>query len=55
LFGANPEAGRSIKESQRVTVLALAGMLAVVVVLSTVHLGVLIAQETWAPRFLIRV
>ena len=31
-------------------------MLAVVVLLSTVHLGVLIAQEVWTPpRFLIRV
>jgi uncharacterized membrane protein (DUF373 family) len=31
-------------------------MLGVVVILSTVHLGVLIAQEVWAPpRFLIRV
>jgi uncharacterized membrane protein (DUF373 family) len=41
---------------QKLTVLALAGMLAVVVLLSTVHLGVLIAEEIWAPpRFLIRV
>jgi uncharacterized membrane protein (DUF373 family) len=41
---------------QKFTVLALAGMLAVVVALSTVHLGVLIAEEIWAPpRFLIRV
>ena len=41
---------------QRFTVLALAGMIAVVVLLSTVHLGVLIAEEIWAPpRFLIRV
>jgi uncharacterized membrane protein (DUF373 family) len=41
---------------QKFTVLALAGMLAVVVVLSTVHLGALIVQEIWAPpRFLIRV
>jgi uncharacterized membrane protein (DUF373 family) len=41
---------------QRFTVLALAGMLGVVVALSTVHLGTLIAQEIWAPpRFLIRV
>lgn len=40
---------------QRFTVLVLAGML-VVVVLSTVHLGVLIAQEIWAPpRFLVSV
>ena len=41
---------------QEFTVMALAGMLVVVMVLSTVHLGVLIAQETWTPpRFLIRV
>jgi hypothetical protein len=41
---------------QQFTVVALAGMLAVVVVLSTVHLGRLIAQEIWEPpRFLIRV
>lgn len=45
-----------ITRVQKFTVLALAGMLTVVVVLSTVHLGVLIAQEAWAPpRFLIRV
>ena len=43
-------------KSQRLIVFALAGMLAVVVLLSTVHLGVLIAQEVWTPpRFLIRV
>jgi uncharacterized membrane protein (DUF373 family) len=41
---------------QKFTVLALAAMLCVVVILSTLHLGVLIAQEIWAPpRFLIRV
>jgi uncharacterized membrane protein (DUF373 family) len=41
---------------QKLTVMALAGMLIVVMLLSTVHLGVLIAQEIWAPpRFLIRV
>jgi len=40
---------------QKFTVFALAGMLAVVVVLSRLHLGVLIAVEIWAPRFLIRV
>jgi uncharacterized membrane protein (DUF373 family) len=41
---------------QKLTVMALSGMLAVVVVLSTIHLGVLIAQEIWEPpRFLIRV
>jgi uncharacterized membrane protein (DUF373 family) len=41
---------------QKFTVLALTGMLVVVVLLSTLHLGVLIVQEVWAPpRFLIRV
>ena len=41
---------------QKFTVMVLAGMLAVVVVLSTAHLGVLIGEEIWAPpRFLIRV
>src|SRR5579864_6092921 len=41
---------------QKLTVLALFGMLAVVVFLSTLHLGVLIAQEIWTPpRFLIPV
>jgi uncharacterized membrane protein (DUF373 family) len=41
---------------QKLTVIVLAGLLAVVVVLSTLHLGVLIAEEIWAPpRFLIRV
>jgi uncharacterized membrane protein (DUF373 family) len=45
-----------ITKVQRFTVWALAGMLMVVVVLSTLHLSVLIAQEIWAPpRFLIRV
>ena len=45
-----------ITKVQRFTVWALAGMLIVVVVLSTLHLGVLIAQEIWTPpRFLIRV
>jgi uncharacterized membrane protein (DUF373 family) len=41
---------------QKFTALVLAGMLVVVVALSTLHLGVMIAQEVWAPpRFLIRV
>jgi uncharacterized membrane protein (DUF373 family) len=41
---------------QKFVVLVLTGMLGVVVVLSTLHLGVLIAEEIWAPpRFLIRV
>ena len=41
---------------QRFGVMALAGMLAIVVVLSIAHLGVLIGEEIWTPpRFLIRV
>jgi len=41
---------------QKFIVLVLAGMLVVVVVLSTVHLGTLIGEEIWkAPRFLISV
>jgi uncharacterized membrane protein (DUF373 family) len=41
---------------QKLVVSVLAGMLVVVVLLSTMHLGVLIAQEVWAPpRFLVRV
>jgi len=41
---------------QKFVVLALASMLALVVVLSTVHLGALIAEEIWKPpRFLIPV
>ena len=41
---------------QKLTVVTLAGMLIVVMVLSTVHLGVLIGHEIWEPpRFLIRV
>ena len=41
---------------QKFTVLALSAMLCVVVLLSTLHLGVLIADEVWQPpRFLIRV
>jgi len=45
-----------ITKVQKFTVWALAGMLIVVLVLSSVHLGVLIAEEIWAPpRFLIRV
>ena len=38
-----------ITRLQKLIVLALAGMLAVVVVLSTVHLGVLIGEEVWKP------
>ena len=45
-----------IRIIQKFVVLALCGMLGVVVILSTLHLGVLIVQEVWAPpRFLIRV
>lgn len=41
---------------QKFGVMALAGMLAIVVVLSIAHLGVLIGEEIWTPpRFLIRV
>jgi uncharacterized membrane protein (DUF373 family) len=41
---------------QKFTVLALAAMLVLVVLLSTVHLGTLIAEEMWKPpRFLISV
>ena len=41
---------------QRSAVMVLAGMLAIVVVLSTAHLGMLIGQEIWQPpRFLIPV
>src|ERR1700757_4669592 len=45
-----------IESVQSLTVMVLAGMLIVVMLLCTVHLGVLIAQEIWAPpRFLIPV
>jgi uncharacterized membrane protein (DUF373 family) len=45
-----------VTKIQKFVVFALAGMLIVVVALSTLHLGVLIAEEIWAPpRFLIRV
>jgi uncharacterized membrane protein (DUF373 family) len=41
---------------QKLNVMALAAMLIVVMILSTIHLGVLIGQEIMAPpRFLIRV
>ncbi len=41
---------------QKLTVMVLAAMLVVVMLLSTVHLGVLIAQEIWKPpRWLIAV
>jgi len=45
-----------ITKAQAVTVSALMILLVIVVVLSTVHLGVLIAKELWTPpRFLIPV
>ncbi len=45
-----------ISKIQKLIVYALVGMLVVTVLLSTVHLGVLIAEEAWTPpRFLIRV
>jgi uncharacterized membrane protein (DUF373 family) len=41
---------------QKICAVVLAGMLVVVMVLSTLHLGVLIGHEIWAPpRYLIRV
>jgi uncharacterized membrane protein (DUF373 family) len=47
---------RVIAHVQRYTVMALAGMLLIVVVLSTAHLGRLIAEEIWkSPRFFIPV
>jgi uncharacterized membrane protein (DUF373 family) len=45
-----------ITKAQKLVVLALAALLVLVVVLSTVHLGFLIAEEIWKPpRFLIPV
>jgi len=45
-----------LSKFQKFTVLALAGMLVVVIMLSTVHLGALIGQKIWEPpRFLIPV
>src|SRR5579862_8684970 len=47
---------RLLLKTQRLAIWALAGMLVVIVVLSTVHLGVLIGEEIWkTPRFLISV
>jgi len=41
---------------QKICAVVLASMLVVVMVLSTLHLGVLIGHEIWAPpRYLIRV
>jgi uncharacterized membrane protein (DUF373 family) len=45
-----------ITKAQKLAVLALAVLLIIVVVLSTVHLGFLIAEEIWKPpRYLIPV
>jgi uncharacterized membrane protein (DUF373 family) len=45
-----------VTNTQKFTVCGLIVMLVVVVVLSTLHLGVLIVEEIWPPpRFLIRV
>ena len=45
-----------ITKVQKLAVLALAAMLVLVMLLSTVHLGVLIAEEVWKPpRWLIPV
>jgi uncharacterized membrane protein (DUF373 family) len=53
-FQGNME--RAMTAVQKYNVMALAGMLIVVVILSTIHLGVLIVEEILTPpRFLIRV
>ena len=53
-FQGNME--RAMTAVQKYNVMALAGMLIVVVILSTFHLGVLIVEEIMTPpRFLIRV
>jgi uncharacterized membrane protein (DUF373 family) len=45
-----------ITKAQKLVVIALSGMLIVVVVLSTAHLGLLIGQKLWQPpKFLIPV
>jgi uncharacterized membrane protein (DUF373 family) len=45
-----------LSKIQRFTVMVLAGMLAIVVVLSVAHLGKMIGEEIWKqPRFLIPV
>ncbi len=45
-----------LTKAQKLNVIALAVMLMVVMCLSTLHLGVLVAEEIWTPpRFLIRV
>ena len=40
---------RVLTNVQKYNVMALAGMLIVVMVLSTIHLGVLIGEEIWTP------
>ena len=45
-----------VMKIQKINVIALTGMLIVVMILSTIHLGVLIAEQIWSPpRFLIPV
>lgn len=45
-----------LAKTQRLTVWVLSGMLVVIVLLATAHLGILIAEEIWKPpRFLISV
>jgi uncharacterized membrane protein (DUF373 family) len=47
---------RLLSNVQKFAVMALAGLLVIVMVLSTIHLGVLIGQEIWKPpRWLIPV
>lgn len=47
---------RLLAQIQKITVWTLSAMLVLIVVLSTVHLGVLIGEELWKPpRFLISV
>jgi uncharacterized membrane protein (DUF373 family) len=54
--GAKALLERVIGSVQKGTVMALAGMLIVVMLLSTVHLGALITEEIWKPpRWLIPV
>lgn len=61
MFRAFSETGKEklvtvISSVQAITVIAIMILLTVVVVLSTLHLGYLIAKEMWAPpRFLIPV
>jgi uncharacterized membrane protein (DUF373 family) len=54
--GETVRLGRVITRVQFITTAAIAILLAIVVVLSTVHLGYLITEELWRhPRFLIPV